>query len=134
MQVVETRLIAGVLFLQLRNVGRLRRGRLVRAETAVAMIGSVEDSYRRFLFDTVTHSVPALRYLAQEAGAERVLLGSDYPFDMGVPDPVDRVEAAGLDARDVIAITSGNAAALGITVPTAGVTVGHADHPTGVPS
>jgi aminocarboxymuconate-semialdehyde decarboxylase len=91
------------------NVGRLRRGRLVRAETAVAMSGSVEDSYRRFLFDTVTHSVPALRYLAQEAGAERVLLGSDYPFDMGDPDPVATVRDARFEAIEEELITRRNA-------------------------
>ena len=91
------------------NVGRLRRGRLVRAETAVAMSGSVEDSYRRFLFDTVTHSVPALRYLAQEAGAARVLLGSDYPFDMGDPDPVATVRDARFETSEEELIMRGNA-------------------------
>ena len=91
------------------NVGRLRRGRLVRAETAVAMSGSVEDSYRRFLFDTVTHSVPALRFLAQEAGAERVLLGSDYPFDMGDPDPIATVRDARFEASEEELITRRNA-------------------------
>jgi aminocarboxymuconate-semialdehyde decarboxylase len=80
------------------NVGRLTRGRLVRAETRMSMKGGVEESYRRFLFDTVTHSVPALRFLAEEVGAESVLLGSDYPFDMGDPDPVGTLRASRLDA------------------------------------
>ena len=48
-------------------------------------------------------------------GADRVLLGSDYPFDMGVSDPVQRVEAAELGAADTHAITSGNAESLGLT-------------------
>jgi aminocarboxymuconate-semialdehyde decarboxylase len=91
------------------NFGRLRRGRLVRPETRVSMSGSVEDSYRRFLFDTVTHSVPALRFLVQEVGAEHVLLGSDYPFDMGDPDLVGTVRASGFDAREEELILRGNA-------------------------
>src|SRR3546814_8863105 len=70
------------------NMGRLRRGRLVRPETRVAMSGGVDESCGRFLFDTVTHSVPALRFLVGEAGAGRGLLGSDYPFDMADPVPV----------------------------------------------
>ena len=40
------------------------------------------------------------------------MLGSDYPFDMGVTDPVDRAAAAGLPAADLTAMLSGNAAAL----------------------
>jgi aminocarboxymuconate-semialdehyde decarboxylase len=41
-----------------------------------------------------------------------VLLGSDFPFDMGVMDPVDRVRSAGLSGDDCDAICGGNAAAL----------------------
>jgi aminocarboxymuconate-semialdehyde decarboxylase len=78
------------------NLGRLRRGRAVRQETKVAMSGSVEDSFHRFLFDTVTHSSSALKFLVGEVQADHVLLGSDYPFDMGDPDPVGTVRAAAL--------------------------------------
>jgi aminocarboxymuconate-semialdehyde decarboxylase len=38
-----------------------------------------------------------------------VVLGTDYPFDMGVTDPVERATAAGLSAADLTAILSGNA-------------------------
>ncbi len=40
------------------DLGRLIRGRLVRAETAESMEGSVEDSFHRFYFDTVTFIPP----------------------------------------------------------------------------
>jgi aminocarboxymuconate-semialdehyde decarboxylase len=46
------------------------------------------------------------------AGADKVVLGTDYPFDMGVTDPVERATAAGLPAADLTAVLSGNAAAL----------------------
>ncbi|HEX9906369.1 MAG TPA: amidohydrolase family protein [Propylenella sp.] len=82
------------------GLGRLRRGRAVRTETAAAMAGAVEDSFHRLYFDTVTHSASALRFLVGEAGAEHVLLGSDYPFDMGDPDPVGMVRAAALETRE----------------------------------
>jgi aminocarboxymuconate-semialdehyde decarboxylase len=41
-----------------------------------------------------------LSFLVGQAGAERVLLGSDYPFDMGDPDPVETVRAAKLKPTD----------------------------------
>lgn len=94
------------------NLGRLVRGRLVRPETQVAITGGVEDAVRRFRFDTVTHSAPALRFLVETMGAERVLLGTDYPFDMADPDPLGTVAAAGLDAAAQAAILAGNAATL----------------------
>ena len=58
------------------------------------------------------HTPGALRALVDAAGADRVLLGSDFPFDMGVDDPVERVRDAGLAAADEHAILSANAAAL----------------------
>jgi aminocarboxymuconate-semialdehyde decarboxylase len=78
------------------GLGRLRRGRQVRPETHAAMSGSVEDSFRRFYFDTVTHSAEALKFLVSLAGADHVLLGSDYPFDMADPEPVGTVQSARL--------------------------------------
>jgi aminocarboxymuconate-semialdehyde decarboxylase len=78
------------------NIGRLIRGRLVRPEAKARMTGSVEESFSRLYFDTVTHSAPALAYLVGQAGADHVFLGSDYPFDMADPDLVDTVRAAGL--------------------------------------
>jgi len=90
------------------DIGRLRRGHKMRKETQVTMKGSIDDSYNRFLFDTVTHSASALRFLVQEVGAERVFLGSDYPFDMADPDPVATVRAATFPAAEEEAILSGN--------------------------
>jgi aminocarboxymuconate-semialdehyde decarboxylase len=48
----------------------------------------------------------------EAAGSDKVVLGTDYPFDMGMTDPVERAAAAGLPAADLTAILSGNAAAL----------------------
>lgn len=90
------------------NVGRLVRGRLVRKEAKARMSGSVEESFSRLYFDTVTHSAPALAFLVEQAGADHVLLGSDYPFDMADPDLVGTVRAAGLGAvrEDLVLATA----------------------------
>lgn len=70
---------------------------------------------KRLYFDSLVHSESALRALVDVVGADRVLLGSDYPFDMGVTDPVDRVLQGRLGEKATTAITSGNAALLGLT-------------------
>ncbi|MFC2022133.1 amidohydrolase family protein [Chloroflexota bacterium] len=50
-------------------------------------------------FDTVIHFGPALAYLVDTVGADKVVLGSDYPASMGVFDPVNHVRnAAGISA------------------------------------
>lgn len=45
-------------------------------------------------YDTVALTAPAIRFLADLVGADRVLLGTDYPFALGDPDPVGTVVAA----------------------------------------
>lgn len=74
------------------------------------------SSYLRNLyFDSLVHTPDALRALTTAVGSDRVLMGSDYPFDMGVADPVQRVAAAGLGEPAFRAITSRNAQNLGLT-------------------
>ncbi len=41
------------------------------------------ELFRRIYFDTLTHSMKALEYLIFMAGINRIVLGSDYPFEMG---------------------------------------------------
>jgi len=67
---------------------------------------------RRIWYDALVYSPQALRHLVEVVGSDKVMLGTDYPFDMGVTDPVERAAAAGLPASDLTAILSGNAAAL----------------------
>ena len=67
---------------------------------------------RRIWYDALVYTPQALRHLIEAAGSDKVVLGTDYPFDMGVTDPVERATAAGLPASDLTAILSGNAAAL----------------------
>jgi aminocarboxymuconate-semialdehyde decarboxylase len=67
---------------------------------------------RQIWFDALVYTPQALRHLVEAAGADKVVLGTDYPFDMGVTDPVERAAAAGLPAADLTAILSGNARTL----------------------
>ena len=67
---------------------------------------------RRIWFDTVVHDPRALRTLVEVAGESQVLLGSDFPFDMGLDDPVAFVRGAGLSDDTVDSILEANAEAL----------------------
>jgi aminocarboxymuconate-semialdehyde decarboxylase len=67
---------------------------------------------RRLWFDSLVHDPHTLRELVRAAGADRVLLGSDFPFDMGCDDPVGALRAARLPDAGFHAVRGGNAAAL----------------------
>jgi aminocarboxymuconate-semialdehyde decarboxylase len=53
-----------------------------------------------FIYDTILHSKETLEFLIQRAGAERVVLGSDYPYDMGMMDCVAHVRSLDISERD----------------------------------
>lgn len=91
------------------------RGRLEQAwgfqPQARSRLGeSPAASLRRFLFDSVVYDAAVLRHLVEFAGADRVLLGTDHPFEMAEEDPVGLVRAAGLSEEEERAIEGGNAA------------------------
>jgi aminocarboxymuconate-semialdehyde decarboxylase len=89
--------------------GRLRHAHKHLPPARARLREPVEDSLRRLYFDTVTHDPAVLRALVDFAGADRVLLGSDHPFDMGDPHPVATVRRAGLDPAAEAAVLGGNA-------------------------
>jgi aminocarboxymuconate-semialdehyde decarboxylase len=74
--------------------------------------GLPSEYLRRIWYDALVYTPRALRHLVDAAGADKVVLGTDYPFDMGVTDPVERATAAGLPAAGLAAILGGNAASL----------------------
>lgn len=98
---------AGGAILALR--GRLRHSHTFQPDARARLAESPVDSVRRFYLDTVAHDETLLRAAIEFAGAERVLLGSDYPFDMGLERPAEPVRALGLAADDEALILGGNA-------------------------
>jgi aminocarboxymuconate-semialdehyde decarboxylase len=85
------------------------RGRLAREQEIHPPRRDVRAALRRFLVDTVVHDVDLLRGLVEFFGADRVLLGSDYPFDMGVERPTEIVRALRLAPEEEALILGGNA-------------------------
>ncbi len=94
-------------------VGRLDRVYRVRQEARETVRRSPTAYLRRFYYDTITHHDQALQYLVGLVGADRVALGSDYRFDMGLLDPAGSIRAARrLSRADRSAILGGVAATL----------------------
>jgi aminocarboxymuconate-semialdehyde decarboxylase len=93
--------------------GRIQHGYEVRPEPKEKVHEPPEAFLKNLYFDTITHNPDALRYLIAFAGSDHVLLGSDYPYDMGVPDPVQTVsKLSGIKAQDRRKIMRENAIAL----------------------
>ena len=88
--------------------GRLRHAHGFQPQAKARLREPPEDSLRRFYYDTVTHDPTVLRDLVDFAGADHVLLGSDYPFDMGVERPAEIVRALGLPVADEEKILGSN--------------------------
>lgn len=92
-------------------IGRSDRAWTVRPE-AHECKHAPSTYLRKLWFDTVVHDPAALRHLIEVAGESRVLLGSDFPFDMGLDDPVAEIRSAGLSDEITDGILGGNAEAL----------------------
>jgi aminocarboxymuconate-semialdehyde decarboxylase len=71
--------------------GRWDHGWRVRPEARANIERPPHDYFKLLHFDSLVHSVPALDFLIETVGAERVMMGTDYPFDMGDPDPVEAI-------------------------------------------
>lgn len=73
------------------QIGRMQRGWEIKpAIVATELASQPLDALRTLYFDTVLDEPMALRYLIDLVGAERVLLGTDFPFEMGDPTPFAR--------------------------------------------
>jgi aminocarboxymuconate-semialdehyde decarboxylase len=90
------------------QLGRWDHGWRARPEGKIHIAERPPSEYFRHLyFDSLTHSAASLRFLGELVGWDRIMLGSDYPFDMGDTDPVGAVRRLGLDGDDERAVLSG---------------------------
>jgi aminocarboxymuconate-semialdehyde decarboxylase len=94
------------------QIGRLDHGFRVRSETNAAISSPPSSYLRRFWYDTITHASPPLKFLVDLVGTDRVVLGTDLPFDMADDRFHEHLSGAGLEPHVLDAVTSGNAAAV----------------------
>jgi aminocarboxymuconate-semialdehyde decarboxylase len=91
------------------QMGRWAHGFDVRPEPKVNLKGLPQASIDRLRFDTILHAKPQLESMIGWVGAPRVLLGSDYPYDMAMLDCVRHVRALAISDADKATILGSEA-------------------------
>jgi len=90
--------------------GRLEHGYEMRPEPKRCISKPPSEYLGMFYYDIITHFAPTLQYLVDLVGADHVVLGSDYPFDMGYDNPIEVIEQLpGLTSVERELIEGGNA-------------------------
>ncbi len=99
------------------QIGRLDHGHRVRPESR-GCLRPPSQYLRRFWYDSVTHAPAALAFLVSMAGPDRVLFGTDFPFDMAAGPVREQAAGAGLSEADLADIAGRNASRLfGLGLP-----------------
>jgi len=91
------------------QAARWEHGWAVRPEPQKNVPAQPKNVAARFFYDTILHSAPVLEFMIQHTGADHVLLGSDYPYDMGMMDCVAHVRSLSISDADKDSILGGRA-------------------------
>jgi aminocarboxymuconate-semialdehyde decarboxylase len=90
-------------------IGRLDHGwKVIPAAKSCAQPPSAY--LRRFTYDMITHSKPLMEYVISQVGVDRIMLGSDYCFEVGYERPVQVVDELRLNSEQRKMILGGTAA------------------------
>ena len=84
-------------------VGRLRRNHALDRDR----LGDPDAALAALYYDTLVHDPKVLRFLADQVGTDRIMLGSDMPFPIGDLAPAKIVAEAGFSASEIASITGG---------------------------
>lgn len=92
---------------------RMDHGWKARPDCRVVIKKRPSSYLEKFYFDTITFDRGMLEQEVARFGADHVLLGTDYPYDMGVEDPVGFIDGCKkINKKQKEAIMGGNAARL----------------------
>jgi len=91
------------------NIWRLDHSYGLRPDLKKSVPRKPSEYLAKLYFDTIVHSVAALQYLIRVVGAERVVIGTDYPMAMGDFEPVSKVMQLNLSDAQRGQILGGNA-------------------------
>jgi aminocarboxymuconate-semialdehyde decarboxylase len=94
------------------QAARWQHGWQVRPEPKKNIVKQPQDIAGRFLYDTILHSAAVLEFLIGHVGADHVMLGSDYPYDMAMLDCARHVQGLSVADAAKTAILGKNAEAL----------------------
>lgn len=87
------------------QIGRFDHAYKVRQEPKVSLDRKPSEYMDRFYMDTITHAPAQLDFLASVIGIDRLVLGTDHPFDMGDPRPLEVIRQTSVDP-DAIGATA----------------------------
>jgi len=82
------------------QAARWQHGWKVRPEPKKNIKKQPENIAGRFFYDTILHSASVLEFMISHVGADHVLLGSDYPYDMAMLDCVKHVRSLKISDAD----------------------------------
>jgi aminocarboxymuconate-semialdehyde decarboxylase len=91
------------------QAGRLLQAHKVQPDTTFGLQRAPEESIRKLYYDTILHSALSLAFLIDMVGADHVLLGSDYPFDIVNLNCVAQMRASALAPEVQTAVLGGSA-------------------------
>ena len=93
--------------------GRFDHAYHARADVRHGLPRPPSEYLSRFYFDTMVFEADQLGFLIDKYGPDHILLGTDYPYDMGETDPLGLLnKVSGLSPDDLDLIVGGNAARL----------------------
>ena len=92
------------------NIWRLDHAFGQRPEFRKNISQKPSEYLKKIYFDTIVHSVAALDYLIRAVGADRVVIGTDYPMAMGDFDPVGKVKELNISEQERSRVLGANAA------------------------
>jgi aminocarboxymuconate-semialdehyde decarboxylase len=92
------------------NIWRLDHSYSLRAELKKIIRDKPSQYLKKLYFDSIVHSTAALEYLVKVVGAERVVIGTDYPMAMGDFESVQKVMQLDLTPAERELILGDNAA------------------------
>jgi aminocarboxymuconate-semialdehyde decarboxylase len=93
--------------------GRIDHAWGARSDAHGALPQPPTSYLKKTYFDTVVFTPHQLAELVRVFGADHIVMGTDYPFDMAEFDPIGHVAGVdGFDAATIAAIVGGNAGKL----------------------
>ena len=92
------------------NIWRLDHSYGLRPDLKKILSQKPSASLKKFYFDSIVHSATALQYLIQVVGADRVVIGTDYPMGMGDFEPIRKIELLSLTDEERSQVFGANAA------------------------
>lgn len=91
------------------NIWRLDHSYGMRADLQKTVPRRPSEYLKEIYFDSIVHSVAALQFLVGVVGADRVVVGTDYPMAMGDFQSVDKIRRLELSEESQQQILGGNA-------------------------